>query len=297
MGRIVRRVSVDFDWPIDEVWKGFLRPDKFEEKKCPDCKNGNSPRGQHLYDLWYGHVPFSPRDVGLPMLNADTPAVRKYAERNVRHAPDYYGAGEGAIRMEAARLARLFNSQWCHHLSQDDVDVLAAEDRLWSFTHEYNEKDGWTKKEPAVVPTAAQVNEWSIGGMGHDAINAYTVIGARCEREGVSPKCATCDGHGSLEAYLGQRAESDAWEPEDPPSGEGWQLWETVSEGSPVSPVFATAKELAKWMSHWKRGRHQTSFEVAMKFIDAGWAPSAVFSSETGLLTGVEAIGRDEGGK
>lgn len=33
----------------------------------------------------------------------------------------------------------------------------------------------------------------------------------------------------------------------DPPTGEGFQLWETTSEGSPVSPVFRTAEELAEW--------------------------------------------------
>lgn len=32
-----------------------------------------------------------------------------------------------------------------------------------------------------------------------------------------------------------------------PPSGEGYQLWETTSEGSPVSPVFETLDELCEW--------------------------------------------------
>ena len=33
----------------------------------------------------------------------------------------------------------------------------------------------------------------------------------------------------------------------DPPEGEGWQLWETTTEGSPASPVFKTPEELAEW--------------------------------------------------
>ncbi len=33
----------------------------------------------------------------------------------------------------------------------------------------------------------------------------------------------------------------------DPPTGEGYQLWETTSEGSPVSPVFKAAEDLAAW--------------------------------------------------
>ena len=33
----------------------------------------------------------------------------------------------------------------------------------------------------------------------------------------------------------------------DPPEGEGYQLWETTSEGSPISPVFKTLDELCEW--------------------------------------------------
>lgn len=32
-----------------------------------------------------------------------------------------------------------------------------------------------------------------------------------------------------------------------PPVGDGYQLWETTSEGSPISPVFDTAEKLAEW--------------------------------------------------
>lgn len=33
----------------------------------------------------------------------------------------------------------------------------------------------------------------------------------------------------------------------EPPTGDGYQLWETTSEGSPVSPVFADFDELCEW--------------------------------------------------
>lgn len=33
----------------------------------------------------------------------------------------------------------------------------------------------------------------------------------------------------------------------EPPKGEGYQLWETTSEGSPKSPVFKTLEELCEW--------------------------------------------------
>ena len=35
----------------------------------------------------------------------------------------------------------------------------------------------------------------------------------------------------------------------EPPAGDGYQLWETCTEGSPVSPVFGTLEELSEWCS------------------------------------------------
>jgi hypothetical protein len=291
MGREVRRVPIDFDWPLNEVWEGFLSPDKFDETPCPDCKNGYSPRAENLYDLWYGKLPFDPASTGSTPWRHDSPAVRAFAERNLSNAPDYYGSGNAALRREAQRLADLFNEGWSHHLAQEDVDALVAAGRLHDFTHTWSREHGWQPKDPTVTPTAAQVNEWSLRGFGHDAINASVVIRARCEREGIDDTCPTCKGHASLERFEGQRAEAEAWEPTDPPKGDGWQLWETVSEGSPVSPVFATADELAGWMSDPERGDHWVPGDVARKFIDDGWAPTGVVTPARGYSSGVEAVG------
>lgn len=165
-------------------------------------------------------------------------------------------------------------------------------DVLNDFTSTWSRETGWQKIEPAPVVTADQINEWSLRGFGHDGINAHVVIGARCEREGFEERCPTCQGHATLEAYPGQRAEAEAWEQVDPPTGEGWQLWETTTEGSPMSPVFVTAEELAGWMSAPERDkRNWVPFDTALEFIKAGWAPSLMATSETGVVQGVEFVG------
>ncbi|NUL09054.1 hypothetical protein [Streptomyces lunaelactis] len=299
MGREVRRVPLDFDWPLNKIWEGFLSPDKFDETPCPDCKNGYSPQAQNLYDLWYGHLPFDPASNGSTAWRHDTPAIRARAERNTETAPEYYGRDEAAIVREAQRLADHFNSGWLHHLTQDDVDALVTAGRLHDLTHNWTREDGWQPKQPAVTPTAEQVNEWSLGGFGHDGINASVVVRARCEREGVDDTCRTCQGHASTEAYPGQRAEAEAWEPTEPPEGEGWQLWETVSEGSPISPVFANPERLAEWMAspEYVWGAHKgsgLSYESALSFIKAGWAPTGVVTPGRGFESGVEHVGRSE---
>jgi hypothetical protein len=301
MGREIRRVPADFDWPLSKVWEGFLSPDKFDETPCPDCKNGYSAQAQNLYDLWYGYLPFDPASTGSTPWRHDSPAVRAFAERNIANAPDYYGTGENATVREGQRLANLWNGMWSHHLTQDDVDALVAAGRLRNFTHTWTRETRWQKIEPPVVPTAAQVNEWSPSDLGHDAINAGVVIRARCEREGIDDTCPTCKGHGSIEKYEGQRAEAEAWEPTDPPQGDGWQLWETVSEGSPISPVFAAPEELAHWMASpaytWgavKSDADRPTYESALRFVGEGWAPSFVFSPQTGVVSGVEWVGTQD---
>lgn len=299
MSREIKRVPLDFDFDwadTRKVWPGYLMPDSLGGTHCPDCKNGYAPDAERLHALWYGYVPFTPESTGSTLLTPESPAVRAFAERNVTSAPDYYGTGEAVIVQEGQRLADLWNGMWCHHLTQDDVDALVAAGRLMDFTHTWSTATRWQKIEPPVVPTAEQVNEWSLRGMGHDGINASVVISARCEREGVREICQTCEGHASVETYAGQRADAEAWEREEPPVGEGYQLWETVSEGSPITPVFATPEELARWMTSHSWGRQTehmaSSFDVAMRFIDAGWAPSGAYSPEHGHETGVELVGR-----
>ncbi len=247
MGRTLKRVPMDFDAPLREVWEGYLMPDRLIEPQCPDCKSGYSRRGQEWMDRWYGNASFDPADTGSVPFTTDTPAVRDLVRRHIDQAPEYYGTDERAVAREARRLARLFNSRWCHHLDQDDVNALVEADRLHDFTHTWSREDRWQPIDPPVIPSAAEVNEWSLRGFGHDGLNANIAVRARCEREGVTAICSTCDGHGTVEAYEGQRAEAEAWEWTEPPEGEGYQLWETTSEGSPVSPVFATIEELCEY--------------------------------------------------
>lgn len=295
MGRQVRRVPLDFDWPTGKVWDGYLMPDHLHGLPCPACDGtGYSPHARHLQDLWYGYIPFDPASNGSTPLAADTPAVRAFAERNVQHSPSYYGTSEQAVQREAQRLADLWNGQWSHHLNADDVAALLAGDRLWDLTKMWKTGDGWQPKDPPVVPTPEQVNEWSLRGFGHDSINQSVVVRARCEREGVGLLCADCAGEATLWRDDAHKTAYEAWQPVDPPEGEGWQLWETTSEGSPMSPVFATADGLAQWMADPVRGRDWLPLSAAQRFVEEGWAPTFVSTPETGLASGAEWIGMSE---
>jgi hypothetical protein len=78
------------------------------------------------------------------------------------------------------------------------------------------------------------------------------------------------------------------WDGEEvnPPKGPGYQMWENVSEGSPVSPVFATADELAHWL-----GEHCSetgNYYEWQAMIEEGYAPSLVMTGGR-IMTGVQA--------
>jgi len=77
----------------------------------------------------------------------------------------------------------------------------------------------------------------------------------------------------------------------DPPTGKGYQLWETTSEGSPMSPVFAKPESLALWLVKNNAsafGSMTLPYEKWLAFIQKGGsAPSAVLD-EKGLRSGVE---------
>lgn len=288
MGRELKRVALDFDWPIDKTWDGYLNPFYKHCKPCPFCESGYSREAAILKDKWYGNAPFKPEDRGSVPYPYDHPIVMKRAMRNS-------GTGDAAdatVIHEAKRLASLFNSSWSHHLNADDVAALIASGRLMDFTHEWTGKDGWVEKIPAVIPTPQQVNDWSIDfGMGHDSCNQWAVVKAECERLGYETQCNHCHGSGEVWETPEFEQQSESWTRVEPPAGEGYQAWQTVSEGSPISPVFATPEELATHMATTRWGADKgSSYETWMNFICGnGWAMSMVIDSN-GARSGVEAL-------
>ena len=293
MGRELNRVPMDFSWPLEKTWQGYLNPHYDGHcNNCPDCNgSGASPEANRLQSLWYGKIAFKPEDRGSEPFRPSDEPIQAFAQRNLSNAPDYYGTGDASLLREATRLCNLFNSQWSHHLNADDVAALMAGERLHDLTHTWDKETGWTKIEPPVVPTPQQVNNWSIRGMGHDSVNQWIVSSAECDRQGVPSTCATCDGEGSVWDSEDNKVRAEAWEREHPPKGDGYQIWETVSEGSPISPVFATPEELASWMESNPRGVDAgTTAAQWLKFIRGpGWAPSFI-GTDSALVTGVQAI-------
>lgn len=195
MGRDVRRVPMDFDWPMKETWQGYLLPAELHEDTCPDCENGMTADGELITGIAYMITGLAD-DVSD---QARGRAMHPYLQP-IQDVSYVHGRPRPTPRFE------------------EFIKGLFPED----------DGPGFGGRQPyrmarRLIELAGLDYEW-----------AY---------------CLTCKGHGSVERYEGQRAEAEAWEHVEPPEGEGWQMWETTSEGSPMSPVFATPDELATWLA------------------------------------------------
>jgi len=213
--RELRRVPLDFDWPLNQVWKGYINP--YKSMECKSCMgSGLNSATKKLDDDWYTHS----RTDGQ----------------------------EG----------------WQYHLEQEDVQALIDAGRLMDFTHvpindeqiEIVKKkilDGGNSRLPfnnGYIPTAEEVNIWAREkgkGIKHDSTNRYICVKSRAERLGVYGECPYCKGDGKLWQSDEIKRLHDDWQSFEPPLGDGFQLWETTSEGSPMSPVFESLNKLCEW--------------------------------------------------
>lgn len=252
MGREIKRVPLDFDWPLDKVWEGFLMPDSLRGEDCPECYGGQTHAG-----WWLQH--WCQR---LEMMGADVGHNEQGKEMHPWLAQDPYPHTNSRSLFEpATRVIRP---------SADMATLVAG---LIDSTED-KVKSGWGGSSYVLyrkLVEAAGLDDWGL-----------------CER---------CDAEGTLETYPGQRADAEAWESEEPPGGEGWQLWETVSEGSPISPVFATDEELAQWLTTpdacWGAMKTPMTIDQARGFVGVGWAPS-MMANAGGIHDGATYVGTKE---
>lgn len=332
MSSTLKRVPLDFKWPLKEVWKGYVNPYGPESPRCTCCDGaGYSPFAHLLYEAWCGYRAFKPEDSGSqPFLPTDKavlaqvePKVARdleFYEREARlmasDAPDPFaaisyrttladfeakwgvsvdrealGALSLAVQSEAIRMCNIYNSQLEHHLNEDDVLALVKEDCLRELTHDFVPGQGWSRKEPVAVPSVRAVNEWSLAGLAHGSSNMHVVIRARCERANEPVFCESCEGDGWIRTFESDehKARFEAWEEYEPPVGEGYQYWETVSEGSPVSPVFETISDLARWLVV-HRNPGNLSFNEWLKVLDEGGAGISMVMVGGRMYSGEQAV-------
>jgi hypothetical protein len=256
MSREVRRVPLDFDAPVGETWAPLLMPESLYGDPCPDCR----------WEIasWPGH----PGAV-------DGKAATGYTREAYAVAQTFYPHQIGGPTADALA--------WHDKLGQVEVDMLRVKGRL--------------RVADGALLTAEQVNAANrsgsgmLGGLGHDGINRMLLVHFRCEQLGIPVACPTCEGETTVWRDAEHKAAYDTWTPPTVPEGDGWQLWETVSEGGPVTPVLTTAEALVDWLV--EHGEHHSPEpyrrEAAEALVRAGISFGTFLVTDGRLLQG----GRD----
>lgn len=226
MGREIKEVPTDFEWPIGETWKGYEPPDV---RNCPDCDVGVTGNRAYI------------EAVAQKLLGG----VRCISENGVGRQ------GKGLILRRSVEI----------------------DEKYAALT------EGLCGREP-------------MGLGGHDALDRHAATKAIIEAAGLDPgEWGICDTCGGSAVHPEDEGTRDDWEPVDPPQGSAYQVWETVSEGSPITPVYETKRGMIDHLS-----KHGTEWddpfprERAARFIEAKWAPSMVMSQEHGVESGTEAL-------
>jgi hypothetical protein len=89
--------------------------------------------------------------------------------------------------------------------------------------------------------------DWPLKKIWQGYVNPYYVECSPCDGRGSNSEggyCKYCNGDGVPIAF---QEKYNEWLDEEPPEGDGFQLWETTSEGSPISPVFDSLEKLCEW--------------------------------------------------
>lgn len=104
------------------------------------------------------------------------------------------------------------------------------------------------------------------------------------------------DADDTFEDNVGDRPIPNDYMPEwTPQEATHLQMYETCSEGTPISPVMATPEELARWLADTGAsafGGQTASYEAWLATCKRGWAPSGFCKVGEGITSGVEGTYR-----
>ncbi len=197
MGRVVKRVPMDFGWPLHKVWAGYI---------CP----------------WY---------------------VPHYHECDRCPKDERYGGSSGYSEKGYALVCELREKMddrtWIP--SPEDMPVLKEH---YGKDYEFETPDEFAKimyGRPVCHPGDYR-RDFYVSDL------SYYIASSIAEREGWELFCSKCKGHGKYwDSKEWEYLATKGWKNIEPPTGDGYQLWETTSEGSPVTPVFSSLEKLAEY--------------------------------------------------
>lgn len=212
MGRLLKRVPLDFDWPLNSIWKGYINP--FNSVNCPYCYDDVNKYSDGL-----------------------TKESRKYRRKfygyqnNWHYLTHPYRPNERYCPLELP-----------YNMEKWEYDFLVSDE------NEYRDEIFGNGGE---IPPYEDITDYFLRNkwaeMQFSMHMDYLLTQEYCRRNGYEYLCPHCNGDGRVWYSEEVKNMSENFKNIEPPIGDGYQLWEDTSEGSPQSPVFATLDELCKW--------------------------------------------------
>ncbi len=310
MGRTLKRVALDFKWPLNKTWEGFLNPFWNQSIKCTECDgSGSNPGADILYNLAYVHKYY---DICKLMPKCDIEPLKQFAIsimnkkslgiKFFNHAK-YHGFNNSKLEQLEPLRDKVFNSEielwielipiidswgisvqqqlnnlinehasasWTAAFGVEEFEVLLKcgeipsdyfpgriqyrfdeEEKTWISLDRDRTKDHkewkWVPCEKPELPSVELLKKYfnsALSGSG----SVYYCAKEKAKKEGWAiGKCECCSGEGHVWPSKEVKNQYDNWTESEPPAGEGFQLWETTSEGSPTSPVFETLDALCEY--------------------------------------------------
>lgn len=231
MGRELKRVPLDFNAPLNKIWKGYINP---HYKPCPQ-ENKTCFGGHTAAAKWLDAI------VRLLMLAGEEASESHRADemkaRGRTYPHPYLQEWSQAPRFSIPREINDQALERDHYSDRLGVVGRYLRDnplKLLPLTSELaNLTAGLAGNKPDVI--------------GYDSRSTWLVTKKLRDMAGLEDKwgvCTVCDGECSDPLI---REVYNNWVPEEPPVGDAFQLWETTSEGSPTSPVFKSLDMLCEW--------------------------------------------------
>jgi hypothetical protein len=242
MGCEIKRVPLDFDWPKDKIWHGFINP---HYKVCGVCDHGQTIARNQLERLssmisWLGYS-------------------------TMRGGHDWHPMFDSFMRPSPID-PKLF----------EVIDGLVRAGSV--IKHKKHKYKG--DREPEGLTGL---------GSGDD----YSITLLLLEQAGLPLNWGICKACGGDNIDASVKAAYEAWKQTEPPTGPGYQIWETVSEGSPISPVFENIDAAVTWLVGGGYSR-----KAAEAFMKQGWVPSMVMINNPGeplqIFENIESAGAFE---
>lgn len=201
---------MDFDWPMKQIWVGYINPYKGIE--CPYC------------------------------FDEDSGISNGYAKEAREYKKSFYGYMNDWDYIKNPYNPR---QQYCPKAKPYSIEK-------WEYDFLVGDNEWATRKRlfgNGEIPSFENFGDYFLkyGDLGFDSCIEHALTEEYCRRNGYKTLCPHCNGTGLVFMDNNIKHLHEEWCPVEPPEGEGFQLWENTSEGSPSSPVFGTLEELCEW--------------------------------------------------